>query len=149
MTFTYAPSASPSDKDKVRYHISDTDEDSAIFSDEEIAMVLAMESNNIGKTVISLINSIVAKLSHEPDMTADWLTISWRRSSDAWRALLAEKRKAFGLGFTMSTTQVDAYRKDSLQRPADGQTTYTPDYSDDRGTDYSRRTGRDDEPIWE
>jgi hypothetical protein len=128
MTFTYGPSATPTDTTLVRYHISDTVEASAIFSDEEIAMVLAIEGS-VGKAVVSLIKATIGKLSREPDMTADWLTISWRRSSDAWLKLLAEKQKEFGVGvFTISTTTVNPFRSDSLQG--------YPDFEDDAESDY-------------
>jgi hypothetical protein len=137
MTFTYSPSATPSDTTLIRYHIQDTVEAAAIFDDETIGMVLATEGS-VGKAVVSLIKAIIAKLSHEPDMTADWLTISWRRSSDAWLKLLAEKQKEFGVGvFTISTTTVHTFRQDSLQGyPAASTETYEPDYHDSRGTDY-------------
>lgn len=115
MTFTYSPSATPTDLAQVRYHIGDTESAAAIFTDEEIAMVLAMESSDIGATVISLIRSAMAKLSHEPDMQADWLKIDWRRSADQWKVLLAEKKREFGLGFTFDGGGRHAYRPDSNQ----------------------------------
>lgn len=141
MTFTYTPSATPTDLTLIRFHIQDTVEAYAIFSDEEIEMILAVQGS-IGKTVVSLIQGIIQKLSFEPDMTADWLTISWRRSSDAWKLMLDEKKKEFGVGmFTVTTTAVDMFRKDSLQGyPPDSTETYDPNYHDGRRTDY-----RDDE----
>ena len=144
MTFTYTPSATPSDTTLVRYHIQDTDSTAAIFSDEEIEMVLATEGS-VGKAVISLINATIAKLSREPDMTADWLTISWRRSSDAWMKLLSEKKVHFGVGgWSVSTTTVQPYRSDSLQGyHKDSTETYEPEYHDDRETDYREDGGID------
>jgi hypothetical protein len=138
MTFTYTPSATPTDTTLVRYHIGDTVEAAAIFDDETIGMVLAVEGS-VGKAVVSLIKATIAKLSHEPDMTADWLTISWRRSSADWLKLLAEKQKEFGVGvFTISTSTVKPYRSDSLQGyPAESTETYEPDYHDSRTTDYT------------
>lgn len=137
MTFTYTPSATPDDTTLIRYHVSDTVEASAIFTDEEIGMVLAVEGS-VGKAVVSLIKSIIQRLSGEPDMTADWLTISWRRSSDAWLRMLDEKKREFGVGmFRVTTTAVDLFRKDSLQGyGAESTETYTPDYHDNRGTAY-------------
>jgi hypothetical protein len=137
MTFTYTPATSPTATTLVRYHVSDTVEASAIFTDEEIEMVLAVEGS-VGKAVVSLINAIIGRLSREPDMTADWLTISWRRSSDAWMKLLDQKKQEFGVGvFTISTTAVNPFRIDSLQGyPADSTETYEADYHDSRGTDY-------------
>jgi hypothetical protein len=137
MTFTYTPATSPTATTLVRYHVSDTVEASAIFTDEEIEMVLAVEGS-VGKAVVSLINAIIGRLSREPDMTVDWLTISWRRSSDAWMKLLDQKKQEFGVGvFTISTTAVNPFRIDSLQGyPADSTETYEADYHDSRGTDY-------------
>jgi hypothetical protein len=141
MTFTYTLSTSPTDLTKIRFHIQDTVEAYAIYPDEEIEMVLAMQGS-VGKAVVSLIQGIIQKLSFEPDMTADWLTISWRRSADAWKAILDDKKKEFGVGmFTVTTTAVHQFRQDSLQGyPATSTETYEPDYHDSRGTDY-----RDDE----
>lgn len=144
MTFTYAPSPTPTDTTLIRYHISDTVEASAIFDDETIGMVLATEGG-VGKAVVSLINATIGKLAREPDMTADWLTISWRRSAESWKALLQEKKLLFGVGmFTVSTTTVNPFRTDSLQGyPPDSAETYEPNYHDGRGTDY-RDVERDD-----
>ena len=113
MAFTYNI-ATPDDIARVRYHIQDTDEASAIFSDEEISFVIS-EEGSYQAAVISLVNSIIAKLSHEPDMTADWLTVSWRRSSDAWMKVLGEKRRAFGLGLNIVARGRNVYRGDTLQ----------------------------------
>jgi hypothetical protein len=148
MTFTYTPATSPTATTLVRYHVSDTVEASAIFTDEEIEMVLAVEGS-VGKAVVSLINAIIGRLSREPDMTADWLTISWRRSADAWKAILDDKKKEFGVGmFTVTTTAVDMFRKDSLQGyPPDSTETYEPNYHDGRSTDYRDDTGDDNYPL--
>jgi hypothetical protein len=148
MTFTYTPSTTPDDVTKIRFHIQDTESAYAIYSDEEIEMVLAMEGS-IGKAVVSLIQGIIQKLSLEPDMTADWLTISWRRSSDAWMKILDNKKKEFGVGmFTVTTTAVDMYRKDSLQGyPPDSTETYEPNYHDGRMTDYRDDEGDGNYPL--
>jgi hypothetical protein len=137
MTFTYTPSTSPDNITLIRYHISDTVEAYAIFTDDEITMVLAVEGT-IPKAVVSLINAIIQRLSLEPDMTADWLTISWRRSSDAWLKMLDEKKTQLGVGvWHVSTTTMIPFRQDSLQGFLAGSTeTYEPDYHDGRGTDY-------------
>lgn len=117
MTFTYTPSATPDDTTKIRYHIQDTDPDAVIFDDETIAMVLALETT-VNKTVVSLIKAIIQKLSHEPDMTADWLKIDWRRSVATWQTMLAVKQREFGLGMRVSTGAQHAYRADSFQDEA-------------------------------
>lgn len=117
MTFTYAPSATPSDRTLVRYHLGDTIEDGAMFSDAEIDMVLAIEGS-VGKAVISLIKAVIAKLSNEPDIQADWLRVDHGRSVDGFKRLLAEKRSEFGLGWSLTATSRHVYRKDSFQTSA-------------------------------
>lgn len=113
MTFTYE--LSPADDiTRVRYHVGDTDEDTAIFSDEEISFAIS-EEGTWQKAVIASIRSILGRLSHEPDMTADWLRVDWRRSSDAWMKLLAEKKQQFGLSARAVSGGQSSWRKDSLQ----------------------------------
>lgn len=122
MAFNYTP-GTPDDVTRVRYHISDTDEDTAIFQDEEINFVLS-EEGSVGKAVVSLIGAIMRKLAHEPDLQADWLRVDWRRSAENWRAMLNDKRREFGLGMQVGSAVRHPYRTDSLQ-------TETPSYAED------------------
>lgn len=115
MTFTYTP-ASPDDVTRVRYHLQDTTEASAIFTDEEISFVIS-EEGSWQAAVVSLIQSLIARLAHEPDGSADWLSINWRRSADSWRALLNEKRREFGLSRRTGSSKA-TYRSDSGQTEA-------------------------------
>lgn len=131
MTFTYTVIDTPTDLTKVRYHIGDTESAAAIFTDEEISMVLAMNSaaaSPVNAAVLSLILTAKAKLNHEPDMTADWLRIDWRRSAEHWDKLLAEKRREFGLGFVFAGGGSHAYRPDTHQHE---EPTYDSDTTDD------------------
>lgn len=112
MTFTYTPSA-VNDVTRVRYHLRDTDEATAMFTDEEIEMAIS-EEGSYQKAVISLIQATIAELSREPDMSADWLKIDWRRSVASWSTMLSEKKKAFNLGFRISASSHHTYRADSL-----------------------------------
>lgn len=114
MTFTYSPAASPTDTTKIRYYIGDTVEAAAIFSDEEIAMVLEIEGS-VSTAAVSLVQSAIAKLAHEPDMRADWLSVQWRTSSENWRKLLSDLQKKFGLGPRALSGGVHLYRADSYQ----------------------------------
>lgn len=123
MAFTYTPASSPDDITLVRYHTSDTVSATAIWQDDEIEMVLAIEGS-VGKAVISLIKNAIAKLAAEPDMKADWLQIDWRRSAENWKTLLSEKKQEFGLGWQVNTGVQHAYRPDSLQKEA-------PDYEEE------------------
>lgn len=121
MTFTYTPAA-PTDITRVRYHIGDTVEDTAIFSDEEIQFAIDEETDWKG-AVIASIRSIIARLAGEPDMTADWLRIDWRRSADSWLKLLDEKKQQFGLGAIASSGNTHVWRPDSRLKDA-------PEYED-------------------
>lgn len=117
MAFTYSLTTPVSDISRVRYHIGDVDADAPIFDDAEIAFAISEEGGWQG-AVVSLIGAVLARLAGEPDMTADWLRIDWRRSAENWRALLSDKKKAFGLGARASASSVHAWRPDTQQRRA-------------------------------
>jgi hypothetical protein len=114
MTFTYNLDT-PNDITRVRYHLQDTDSAVAIFSDEEISFVLG-ETGSVGGAVVSLIRAAMTKLAHEPDGTADWLRVDWRRSADTWRGLLRMKEKEFGLGATGVARGIHVHRLDGRQK---------------------------------
>jgi len=115
MTFTYTP-ASPTDITRVRFHIGDTDEDSAAFSDEEITFVIS-EQTTWQRAVIACIQTLIARMAATPDFTADWLKVDATSALAGYRALLAEKRRELGVaGVTATATAV--YRSDSLQTVA-------------------------------
>jgi len=124
MTFTYTVSDTPSDLTKVRYYIGDTDSATAMFTDEEVSMVLSIESDDVGAAVISLIETAMAKLAKEPDMQADWLKVDWRRSADNWATLLGKMKERFGLGWQLNVSALDTWRPDTLLTEA-------PDYTSD------------------
>lgn len=123
MTFTYTPS-SANDITRVRYHIGDVVEDSAIFTDEEIQFAIT-ETGTWQRAVLDSIRSVMARLATEPDMQADWLKIDWRRSAESWKALLNEKAQQFGLGKARASSGGQhVYRIDGLQKE-------TPDWEND------------------
>lgn len=124
MTFTYTVSDTPTDLTKVRYYLGDTDSATAMFTDEEISMVLSIESDDVGAAVISLIKTAKAKLAKEPDMQADWLKIDWRRSAVQWDILLGEMKEYFGLSWQLNVSALDTWRPDTLLTEA-------PDYTSD------------------
>lgn len=126
MTFTYEL-GTPTDTTRVRFHTGDTDEATALWQDDEIAFVIA-EEGTWQKAVLALIESALVRLAHEPDMTADWLRIDWRRSADNWKALLAEKRRRFGLGAAVVSGGQHAWRPDlQSDEPVYYDTSETPD----------------------
>lgn len=113
MTFTYNLT-SPDDITRVRFHLGDTTEATAIFSDEEITFVIS-EAGTWQKAVIACIRSVMARLAAEPDMQADWLKIDWRRSADNWKLLLSEKAQEFGISKARASSGGHhAYRVDGL-----------------------------------
>ena len=124
MSFTYAPSATPSDITRVRFHLDDTESTVAILSDEEILMLIAEETDWQG-AVIGGIKYILAKIASEPDVTADWLRVEYGRSATGWQALLRTKLAEFGLG-RITATATPVYRADSFQDS-------TFDYTEGRG----------------
>ena len=115
MTFTYTISTTPTDLTKVRYYTGDTDSTAAIWQDDEINMVLALEGS-VGAAVVSLIKSILRKLSAEPDMKADWLSVDWRSSRETWLTMLGKAEQDFGLGWQDSSGGQHSYRPDTLQK---------------------------------
>lgn len=115
MTFTYAFDAAL-DRDQIRYHLSDTQEETAVFSDEDIQMALTM-AGSVSAAVIALIKQRLQKLANEPDSKIDFLSVDWKRSQKAWETMLAEKRKEFGIP-SRSGSAVHTYRADSLQSEA-------------------------------
>ena len=115
MTFTYTPN-SPNDITRVRFHIGDTVESSAMYSDEEITFGIA-EGGSYQQAVIILLQNLIARLSAEPDFTADWLRVDNRRSVEGYRVLLQEKRRQFGISAVRARGKA-VYRSDSGQTEA-------------------------------
>lgn len=113
MTFTY-DMTTPTNRERVRFHLGDTESATAMFTDEEITFVIA-EAGTWQAAVVACIRSAIARLAQEPDMQADWLRVDWRRSAENWRALLAEKKQEFGLGARATSSTQHAYRADSYQ----------------------------------
>lgn len=115
MTFSYDLGA-PDDVTRVRFHLGDREEETAIFSDEEINFAIN-ESGSWQAAVIACIRAVIGILATEPDMQADWLRIDWRRSAENWRQLLNEKTQQFGIGKARSSSGGrHAHRIDGLQK---------------------------------
>lgn len=113
MTFTYNLTT-PDDITRVRFHLGDTTEATAIFSDEEITFITS-EAGTWQRAVIECIRSVMARLAAEPDMTADWLRVDWRRATENWKLLLSEKAQEFGLGKARASSGGNhAFRPDGL-----------------------------------
>jgi enterochelin esterase-like enzyme len=107
MTFTYSPIAT--DRDRVRFHLGDTDASAPKFSDEEIDGVLVECDGKYKQAVLACIRNLVARLS-QPDFKADWLQVTSGDAIASWRTLYSEKAGEFGLAagrsFTSGVTNV-------------------------------------------
>jgi len=79
MTFTYKLDP-VNDTARVRMHAGDTDADTYILEDEEIAVLLSDASDWKGAT-IEAIELILAKINQQPDLAADWLRLAWGAGS--------------------------------------------------------------------
>lgn len=115
MTFTYTP-ATPTDITRVRFHTGDTVEAAAIHTDEDIQFAID-EEGGWQQAVIALLQHLIARLAATPDFQADWLRVDSSRSLSGYRALLAEKRRAFGITALRATAR-PVYRSDSAQTEA-------------------------------
>lgn len=115
MTFTYTP-GSPTDITRVRFHSGDTVEAAAFHSDEEIDFMID-EAGSWQAATILAIESILLKFASEPDLKADWLTVTLKRSQEGYEALLTQKRQRFGIA-ARSGRSIATYRSDSLQTEA-------------------------------
>ena len=86
----------------------------------------------MGGALVSLIHDIMARLSRQPDMTADWLTINQRRSSEYWFKLESEIRREYGIQRQVTTVSKVVGRPDITDGPLNSYETYN----------RSRRSGR-------
>lgn len=117
MTFSYDLTGGFTDLTRVRFDLGDTDEEAAIFSDEEINAVV-LDAGSWQQAVIKCLKHIIAKLSAQPDMTADWLKVSVKEALASYRRLLADKEDEYGTGDDDTDTGIVAgavyvYRADS------------------------------------
>lgn len=67
MSFSYSGDPSASLLDEIRFRIADTDENDPMFQDEEINFELKTNSNNIGKTLLSLCATAMANVASQVD----------------------------------------------------------------------------------
>lgn len=119
MTFTYTAFAT--DKDRVRFHLADTDAAAPIFSDEDINAAIT-EYSGYKPAVIAFIKYLIALLTQTPDFTADWLKISSSAAIASYRKMLEDKQAEFGISDgSIAAEGVHVYRYDSDQ-------TEPPDY---------------------
>ncbi len=115
MTFTYSPSATPTDLTRVRFHTTQTVSAESLLTDEEIAMLIA-EEGSWQAAVIAGLKFIIGKFS-QPNFRADWLQVDNKSAREGFEKLLAEKRRELGIPAVSGGSQA-VYRADSLQEEA-------------------------------
>jgi hypothetical protein len=122
MTFTYNVSDGFSDLERVRFHIYDTVEADAKFTDEEITAIITEEGSYQSAVIACLIN--LKMRINNPMFRADWLTVDPAEAVKAYERMITEKRREFGIA-QYSATAKHVYRDD-------GRESETPDYSADK-----------------
>ena len=93
MTFTYTPFTA--DRDRVRFHIGDTNANTAIFSDEQINALIS-ESGGWQNAVIAALEHLIA-LTSQPNFRADWLHVDHESARRGYQVTLNAKRRLFGI----------------------------------------------------
>lgn len=76
MTFSYSGDPAASDLDNVRFLIGDTAADGALYSNEEIAAVLARPLSS-RRAAISLVDIAIARFARKIDRSIDGLTVKY------------------------------------------------------------------------
>jgi hypothetical protein len=93
MTFTYTPFTA--DRDRLRFHIGDTDANAPIFQDEELD-ALMVEFGGWQGAVIAALERILSMMA-QPNFRADWLQVDHEAARRSYEIVLKTKRKAFGM----------------------------------------------------
>lgn len=121
MSFSYGPidtyAQTFSDKDKVRFHISDTDDTQPWFSDEEITAIIGL-AGSWQAAVLACLKNMIMRLATEPTLRADWLQTDYGNALKYLNDLLKNKANEFGLaasGRAVTASVVQTYRPDSNQ----------------------------------
>jgi len=115
MMSQYDPSL-PTDRDKVRFHVGDTDNDNLMLSDDEVTFALTEKADNIYLAAASLCRSIAARFARDVNYRFSTL---WQDAGDAYAHYmdLAERYEneallgsgAASVVFTMSGSRCQEY----------------------------------------
>ena len=112
MTYTFATDLS-TDLAKVRFHIGDTNTNSAYLEDATITALITSEGS-VGGAVVACIKYIITQLS-QPDFRLDWMSVSNAEARKGFESLLKQKAQQFGVTAyaTAASTISHAHRADS------------------------------------
>lgn len=89
MTWTYTPDFTTS-RDQIRLKIGDTNTNSQLLSDEEIAQIYDEQNDDILLAVVGCIKSIIAKLARDYDRNNQGFSASRSQQIQHYRDLLLE-----------------------------------------------------------
>ncbi len=82
-------------RDRVRFRLGDTDVDSPLLSDEEIAAVLTLKGSIEDDACLYLAKGLLARYGREPvRVTQDGQTLDFGARIDVWKELVAELSQA-------------------------------------------------------
>lgn len=112
MTFTYDGTAVTTPLARVRLEIGDTVEAEALFTDEEIGVKLADESNEL-LAAASLCEVLSTRFARAYDFTTDGQQFSRSQMSKQYAQRAIKLREQSGAGVTtIATTRIDGYSSD-------------------------------------
>lgn len=112
MTFTFSIDGGFTDRDRVRFHVGDTDATAPILTDEQIAALITEYDDWIGATRAAL-RYIIAQLTRTPNFQADWLKVDVANTVKLFRQTLADFEAEFADAYTVEATAVHTHRADS------------------------------------
>lgn len=88
----------PTDQDKARSQLGDTDIDYALHSDEHIAAVLTWQGS-LAAGVVYLAKELIARYATEPvKVEADGVKVDYTARLGVWRAIVAEQQAEVSAG---------------------------------------------------
>jgi len=91
MSWHYSGNPAGSDRDAVRWHLGDVNEDEQLTRDEEIEYSLAI-SRDVNGAVVMCAESIAAQLTREADMKVGQLSVSLSDKAEHFWQLAAKYR---------------------------------------------------------
>jgi hypothetical protein len=109
VTFSFNPSL-PTNRDKVRLRLGDTNAEQKIFEDETIDALLVSNGQSVGKTLIECAKHVIALLSR-PDYTADWLKVSHSEARQSWLRLLAQFESEYSVDTKSISVKVGKFTR--------------------------------------
>lgn len=142
MTWTYDTSLGTT-RDEVRLLIGDTDTTAQLFSDEEIAAVLA-SAGGVRAAGAELALNLSAKYARKADVGSGPLSVSWSQVSKQY-AELAARLRSTGTGASIPVIVVGGSSRAQQQRMRADTDLIQPDIRRGRFTSHQSEDDADDE----